>query len=154
MVIPDRSVILCVCTLSFSLLYVPALVLSTRWKTYSVSTARPLSFVLCTSVGFGIVPALLPLRYRVRLRSSAVAMSIGSHSRTTEVWVALRQRRTGADGVRWPNVRKMVDWRAWKACADSFSDLWLRATVMSTILPDEISGGSKIDGNSIYIWRR
>jgi hypothetical protein len=29
---------------------------------------------------------------------SAVASSIGSHSRTTDVWVAFRQRRTGADG--------------------------------------------------------
>jgi hypothetical protein len=109
-VIPERSVILCVCTLSFSLLNVPALVLSTRWKVYSESTAKPLSLVLCTSLGFGMLPALLPLRYSVRLRSSAVATSIGSHSRTTEVCVALRQRSSGADGVLWPKVRKISDW--------------------------------------------
>lgn len=45
----------------------------------------------------------------------------------------------------------MVDWSEWKACAASDSDLWLRATVISTILPDEMSGGSRMEGNSIYI---
>lgn len=33
---------------------------------------------------------------------SAVASSMGSHSRTTEVWVALRQRRIGTDGSEAP----------------------------------------------------
>ncbi len=94
-VMPDRSVILCVRTVNFSLLYTPALVLRTNWKLYSVSTASPLIFVLVISIGLGILPALLPLRYKLRLRISAVASSIGSHSRTTEVCVALRQRMVG-----------------------------------------------------------
>jgi hypothetical protein len=63
--------------------------------------------------------------------------------------VALRQRRAGAEGVLWPNVRKMSDWSSWKAFAASFSALTLRATSMSTILPDEISGGRRMEGNSI-----
>lgn len=63
----------------------PAEVRSTRWNVYSVSTASPLIFVLRVSVGRGMVPALLPLRYRLRLRNEAVAVSMGSHSRTTDV---------------------------------------------------------------------
>lgn len=43
----------------------------------------------------------------------------------------------------------MVVWSEWKACADSDSDLWFRATVISTMLPDDISGGRRIEGNSI-----
>ena len=148
-VIPDRSVILCVWTLNFSLANVPALVFRTKWKTYSVSTARPESLVLWTSSGFGMAPALLPFRYSDRLRSSAVARSMGSHSRTTDVCVALRQRRTGGDGSRWPKVRKMVDWRAWNFAAAEASEATFRATLMSTMLPEEMSGGRRIDGNSI-----
>lgn len=34
---------------------------------------------------------------------SAVASWMGSHSRTTEVWVALRQRRMGVVGSEAPN---------------------------------------------------
>jgi len=34
--------------------------------------------------------------------TSAVANSMGSHSSTTEVWVAFRQRRTGAAGSASP----------------------------------------------------
>lgn len=81
--------------MSFSLLYVPALVRRTRWKKYSLSTARPEIFVLVCEVGFGIAPALLLFRYRVKERRVAVARLIGSHSSTTEVCVALRTRRTG-----------------------------------------------------------
>ena len=84
-VMPDRSVILCVRTVNLSLLYTPALVLNTRLKLYSVSTARPLIFVLVMSIGLGMLPALLPLRYKLKLRISAVASETGSHSRTTEV---------------------------------------------------------------------
>lgn len=101
-VMPDRSVIFCVRTTNFSLLYTPALVLSTRLKLYSVSTARPLSLVLVISIGFGMLPALLPFLYRLRFRNSAVASDTGSHSRTMDVWVALRQRRTGGLGDCWP----------------------------------------------------
>ena len=50
-VMPLRSVILCVLTVSLSLENVPAVVLSTRWNVYSVSTARPLIFVLSMVVG-------------------------------------------------------------------------------------------------------
>ena len=70
----------------------------TRWKLYSVSMARPEIFVLVISRGLGIDPAFAPLRKRDNERRSAVASCIGSHSKTTEVWVALRQRRTGAEG--------------------------------------------------------
>lgn len=31
---------------------------------------------------------------------------MGSHSRTTEVWVALRHRRTGGDGEDEPNSER------------------------------------------------
>lgn len=102
MVIPVRSVILWVRTVKRSLVYVPAEVRRTRWKVYSLSTARPEIFVL--SLSRGMLPALLPLRYRLRLRSSAVASCTGSHSSTTEVCVALRQRSTGADGEWIPKV--------------------------------------------------
>lgn len=84
-VMPERSVILCVRTVSFSLLYCPADVRSTRWKTYSASTARPLIFVAVISSGREMIPALLPFRYRLNERRSAVWSSIGSHSKTTEV---------------------------------------------------------------------
>lgn len=47
-------------------------------------------------------PALEPLRYRESDFRDAVARSIGSHSRTREVWVALRRRRTGGVGVLMP----------------------------------------------------
>ena len=84
-VIPLRSVILCVFTVNFSLLYWPADVRSMRWKTYSVSTANPDTFVACIPLSWGMTPALAPLRYRLRLRKSAVARSILSHSSTTDV---------------------------------------------------------------------
>lgn len=44
----------------------------------------------------------------------------------------------------------MVVCSEWKAAAASDSFLWFRATVISTILPEEISGGRRIEGNSIY----
>jgi hypothetical protein len=105
--------------------------------------------VLWSSVGRGMLPALLPLRYKLRLRSSAVARSIGSHSRTREVCVALRQRRIGAVGERRPNVWKMVVWREVNAFWAADSEERLRETVMSTMEPEEMSGGSRMDGNSI-----
>jgi hypothetical protein len=43
----------------------------------------------------------------------------------------------------------MASWRAWKEACDFCSDTKLRATVMSTILPDEILGGRRMEGNSI-----
>ena len=101
-VIPLNSVILCVLTASFSLLYCPADVRNMRWKVYSVSTANPDTFVACMPLSWGIRPALAPLRYKVRLRSSAVASTILSHSRTTEVWVAFLQRITGGAGEATP----------------------------------------------------
>ena len=84
-VMPERSVILCVFTTNFSLENVPALVRKTRWNVYSVSTARPLIFVLVISNGLGIPPALLPFLNSVRVLKSAVASWIGSHSNTTDV---------------------------------------------------------------------
>jgi hypothetical protein len=99
-----------------------------------------------------MLPALVPFLYRLRERSSAVASSMASHSKTTDVCVALRQRRTGGVGECTPKVWKMVDWRAWKAFCAEFSDEWLRDTVMSTMEPEDMSEGRRIEGNSI--WRR
>lgn len=75
---------------------------------------------------------------------------MGSHSRTTDVWVALRQRRTGAAGSDSPKEEKMESWRAVKAVWDFSSEAKLRATVMSTMLPEEMLGGSRMEGNSIW----
>ena len=117
---------------------------------YSVSTARPLILVLVKSIGRGMAPALLPLRYKLNERRSAVARFMASHSRTTEVWVALRQRRTGGDGEETPKVSRMEAWRLEKAAWADASDCVLRETVISTILPEEMEGGRRIEGNSIY----
>jgi hypothetical protein len=43
----------------------------------------------------------------------------------------------------------MESWRARKALWDFCSEAKLRETVISTILPDEILGGRRIEGNSI-----
>lgn len=45
----------------------------------------------------------------------------------------------------------MVFWRLLKAAAAAFSEAWLRETVISTIEPEEMSGGRSMDGNSIYM---
>lgn len=66
-------------------------------------------------------PAFAPLRYSARLLRLAVARTIGSHSKTTDVWVALRQRRRGVCGEAVPKVDKMEDWREANAEAASFS---------------------------------
>ena len=44
----------------------------------------------------------------------------------------------------------MDDWRLEKAFCVAASDAVLRETVISTMLPEEIEGGRRIDGNSIY----
>jgi hypothetical protein len=81
---------------------------------------------------------------------SAVASSIGSHSRTTEVCVAFLQRKTGGVGSASPNEAKIASWRARKAVWDFCSELKFRDTVISTILPEEMFGGRRMDGNSIW----
>jgi hypothetical protein len=43
----------------------------------------------------------------------------------------------------------MASWRARKAAWDFCSEVKLRETVISTILPEEMLGGSRIEGNSI-----
>jgi hypothetical protein len=52
------------------------------------------------------------------------------------VCVALRQRRTGADGEREPKVLKMSDCSAANFCSAISSACWLRETLMSTMLPE------------------
>lgn len=64
--------------------------------------------------------------------------------------MALRQRRTGAEGDEEPKDLKMLDWRARKADEDFCSDSWLRATVMSTMDPEVMLGGRSMLGNSIW----
>ena len=81
---------------------------------------------------------------------SAVANSIGSHSKTIEVCVAFLQRRTGAVGSDSPNDVKIASWSATKAAWDFCSERKFRDTVISTILPEEISGGRRMEGNSIW----
>lgn len=97
-----------------------------------------------------MLPALLPLRYKLRLRNSAVASSIGSHSRTREVCVALRQRSMGAVGEFRPNVWRIVVCRLVNAFWAADSEERLRETVISTMEPEDMSGGRRMDGNSIY----
>ena len=43
----------------------------------------------------------------------------------------------------------MASWRATKEACDFCSDAKLRATVISTMLPEEIFGGRRMEGNSI-----
>ena len=88
-------------------------------------------------------------RFGLRLRRSAVARSILSHSSTTDVCVAFLQRRTGALGEERPYVLRMEDWRAAKDFCDADSEDWFRETVMSTIDPEVMDGGRRIEGNSI-----
>jgi len=77
------------------------------------------------------------------------ARTIESHSRTTEVWVALRQRRTGGEGEEEPNSERSCDWSDVKALVARSSAVKLRATLTSTMLPEVMSGGRRMDGNSI-----
>jgi hypothetical protein len=86
---------------------VPADVRSTSWKVYGVSMAKPDIFVVVRSSGLGIVPTFEPLRKSERERICADCKLIASHSRTTEVCVALRQRRTGALGEEVPYRERM-----------------------------------------------
>jgi len=44
----------------------------------------------------------------------------------------------------------MESWRARKAAWDLVSELRFRATVISTMLPEEILGGRRMEGNSIW----
>lgn len=80
---------------------------------------------------------------------SAVATSIWSHSSTTDVCVAFLQRRTGAVGSDAPKELKIASWRAMNEDCDFCSEVKLRETVISTMLPEEMFGGRRIEGNSI-----
>lgn len=44
----------------------------------------------------------------------------------------------------------MLDWRAAKDFCEATSEEVLRATVISTMEPDVMEGGRRMDGNSIY----
>jgi hypothetical protein len=48
----------------------------------------------------------------------------------------------------------MPSWRLRKEREAADSEAALRPTVMSTMLPEEISGGRRMDGNSIWVGRR
>ena len=48
-----------------------------------------------------------------------------------------------------PKVVRMEFWREVKAFWDASSDCVLRETVISTILPEDIEGGRRMEGNSI-----
>ncbi len=114
-----------------------------------MSTARPLILVVCIDSGFGMLPAFWPLRYSARLIRSAVASAIGSHSSTTLVCVALRHRRMGAAGSAAPKEARIWSWSCLKARSAAASEFLLRVTLMSTMDPEAMSGGRRIEGNSI-----
>ena len=63
--------------------------------------------------------------------------------------MALRQRSTGVAGSPAPKEAYIWSCRAANRLSASASELWLRATVMSTMEPEAMLGGSRIDGNSI-----
>ena len=44
---------------------------------------------------------------------------------------------------------RIEDWRAAKDFCEAVSEDWFRETVMSTIDPEVIEGGRRIEGNSI-----
>jgi hypothetical protein len=44
----------------------------------------------------------------------------------------------------------MVDWRMAKVFCAMASVVWLRETVMSTMEPEDMSGGRRMEGNSIF----
>ncbi len=115
MVMPLRSVILWVRTATRSLVYVPAVVRSTRWNVYSVSTASPLILVECIDSGLGMLPAFARCGTAPAGGGRPCASWIGSHSRTTLVCVALRQRRTASAGVAAPKAAWICSWRVRKA---------------------------------------
>lgn len=45
----------------------------------------------------------------------------------------------------------MLSWRARKADWDFCSEMKFRDTVMSTMLPEEMLGGRRMEGNSIWM---
>lgn len=49
-----------------------------------------------------------------------------------------------------PKELKIASWRAVNEDCDFCSEVKLRATVISTMLPEEMFGGRRIEGNSIY----
>jgi hypothetical protein len=63
--------------------------------------------------------------------------------------VAFLQRRIGALGSDAPKELKIAFWRAVNEDWDFCSETKLRATVISTMLPEEIFGGRRMEGNSI-----
>lgn len=97
-----------------------------------------------------MVPAFWPLRYSDKLIKSAVASWRGSHSRTTEVWVVLRTRRVGGEGEWVPKEERIWSCRSRNARSAAASEDLLRETLMSTMEPERMSGGRRIEGNSIW----
>lgn len=63
--------------------------------------------------------------------------------------MAFLQRMTGAVGEARPYATRMEDWRAAKDFWEVISEVVLRATVMSTMEPEVIEGGRRMEGNSI-----
>ena len=55
----------------------------------------------------------------------------------------------GMEGEAEPYFSTMEDWRVSKRACSASSELVLRWTVMSTMEPDEIDEGRRMDGNSI-----
>lgn len=94
-------------------------------------------------------PAFWPFRYSDSEIRSAVASSMGSHSSTTDVCVALRHRRAGVVGSAAPNELKIRSCSDENCLSASDSASWLRATVMSTMEPEAMLGGRRMEGNSI-----
>jgi hypothetical protein len=61
----------------------------------------------------------------------------------------LRHRRTGADGSAEPKEARIWSWSCLKERSAAASEFLLRETLISTMDPDAMSGGRRIEGNSI-----
>lgn len=96
-----------------------------------------------------MLPAFWPFLYSDRDRRVVVASCMGSHSSTMVLCVALRSLNSGVAGVRRPYVLRICDWSDSNAACDFCSASKFCATVMSTIEPEVIEGGRRIEGNSI-----
>ena len=63
--------------------------------------------------------------------------------------MAFRQRSLGSEGVRTPYFSRMEVWSVSNAACVVASESWFLLTVMSTMEPEEIDAGRRMDGNSI-----
>ena len=151
-VIPDMSVILCVCSSMRLDQNWPADVIRRSWNSSLVSTDRPEILVVVTLNGLGMTVERSPCLYRISDLSLAEPSSSGFHCSTQLVWVTLTTLRTGALGLFIPYFSRMVSWIWWNLERCLRSSSTFSATCMRTIDPALTLSGSSIVGNSITWW--